>query len=54
MHSGPQVGVTCTGKLLSAVIFALAEHRIVVDELRVEQASLDDTFLARTGTALED
>lgn len=54
VHSGPQVGVTGTGKLLSAVIFALAEHRIVVDELRVEQASLDDAFLALTGTALED
>jgi ABC-2 type transport system ATP-binding protein len=32
----------------------LARHRIVAADLRVEQASLDDAFVALTGRKLEE
>ncbi|MFC0431700.1 ABC transporter ATP-binding protein [Kutzneria buriramensis] len=51
---GPQLHVTGTGDLLQAVTSVLARHRIVAAELRVEQASLDDAFVALTGKNLED
>jgi ABC-2 type transport system ATP-binding protein len=51
---GPQLHVTGTGDLLQAVTSVLARHRIVAAELRVEQASLDDAFVALTGKKLED
>ena len=46
--NGSHVVVTGTGNLLNAVIAVLARHEIVVGGLRVEQASLDDAFVALT------
>jgi ABC-2 type transport system ATP-binding protein len=50
---GPQVGVTGSGALLNAVMSALARNQIVAEDLRVEQASLDDAFVALTGTTAD-
>jgi len=41
--------VTGTGNLLHAVTSVLARNQIVAGELRVEQASLDDAYVALTG-----
>ncbi len=41
--------VTGTSKALNAVISVLARNQIVAEQLRVEQASLEDAFLAFTG-----
>jgi ABC-2 type transport system ATP-binding protein len=49
-HSGSQVLVTGTGDLLQAVISVLARHHIVAADLRMEQANLDDAFMALTTT----
>jgi ABC-2 type transport system ATP-binding protein len=47
-RSGAQVLVTGTGNLLHAVTSVLARNQIVAAELRVEQASLDDAYVALT------
>ena len=47
--TGPRVTVSGTGDLLQAVTGALARNQIVAHELRVEQADLDDAFVALTG-----
>ncbi|HEU4399222.1 MAG TPA: ABC transporter ATP-binding protein [Actinomycetota bacterium] len=47
-RAGSQVVVTGTGDLLQAVTAVLARHRIVAAELRMEQANLDDAFMALT------
>jgi ABC-2 type transport system ATP-binding protein len=47
-HNGSQVLVTGTGDLLQAVISVLARHHIVAADLRMEQANLDDAFMAMT------
>jgi ABC-2 type transport system ATP-binding protein len=49
-----RVHVTGTGNVLHAVASVLARHRIVADELRVEQNSLDDAFVALIGGILND
>jgi ABC-2 type transport system ATP-binding protein len=41
--------VTGTNQALNAVISVLARNQIVAEQLRVEQASLEDAFLAFTG-----
>ena len=46
---GPEVVVTGTGNLLHAVTSVLARHQVIAADLRVEQASLDDAFVALTG-----
>ncbi|HEY0499931.1 MAG TPA: ABC transporter ATP-binding protein [Kutzneria sp.] len=51
---GPQLEITGTGDLLQAVTSVLARHRIVAADLRVEQASLDDAFVALTGRKPEE
>jgi ABC-2 type transport system ATP-binding protein len=51
---GSQVVVTGSGNLLAAVVSALARSQIVAADLRVEQASLDDAFVALTGTAADN
>ena len=51
---GPTVVVTGTGNLLHAVTSVLARNQIVALELRVEQASLDDAFVALTGRTIEN
>jgi ABC-2 type transport system ATP-binding protein len=45
---GSQVVLSGTGDLLQAVTSVLARHQIVAHDLRVEQTSLDDAFVALT------
>ncbi|MFI7027020.1 ABC transporter ATP-binding protein [Micromonospora sp. NPDC049900] len=45
---GQQVVVTGTGNLLQAVTSVLIQQHIIAQELRVEQASLDDAFVTLT------
>jgi ABC-2 type transport system ATP-binding protein len=52
-RNGSQIVVTGSGNLVNAVMTVLARHEIVAGDLRVEQASLDDAFVALTGRALE-
>ena len=49
IHRGDVVVVTGTDNALNAVTSALARHQIVARQLRVEQASLEDAFVALTG-----
>ncbi len=49
IHRGDVVVVTGTSNALNAVTSVLARHQIVAHQLRVEQASLEDAFLALTG-----
>jgi ABC-2 type transport system ATP-binding protein len=51
---GPQIVVTGKGNLLHAVTSVLARKQIVAADLRIEQASLDDAFVALTGRKLND
>ncbi|MFI7634085.1 ABC transporter ATP-binding protein [Nonomuraea sp. NPDC049400] len=51
-RSGDQIVVSGTGNLAPAVTLALAQHQIVPGDLRIEQATLDDAFLALTGRKL--
>jgi ABC-2 type transport system ATP-binding protein len=48
--SGQRVAVTGAGDLLRHVSEALATHRIVVTDAQLEQATLDDAFVALTGS----
>ncbi|MFI1992828.1 ABC transporter ATP-binding protein [Actinoplanes sp. NPDC020271] len=48
-HTGDRVEVVGTGNLLQAVSTVLAVHQIVANDLRLEQASLDDAFVRLTG-----
>jgi ABC-2 type transport system ATP-binding protein len=48
-RNGSQVVVTGTGNLLHAVTSVLARNQIVAAELRMDQASLDDAYVALTG-----
>jgi ABC-2 type transport system ATP-binding protein len=48
-HRGDVVVVTGNANLLNAVISVLARNHIEAGQLRVEQASLEDAFLALTG-----
>jgi ABC-2 type transport system ATP-binding protein len=45
------VVVTGTGDVLNAVISVLARNQIVAEQLRVEQANLEDAFVALTRRA---
>ncbi len=49
IRRGDVVVVTGSGDVLNAVISVLARNQIVAEQLRVEQASLEDAFLALTG-----
>ena len=51
---GDVVVVTGNGNALNAVTSALARHQIVAQQLRVEQASLEDAFVALTGQHHDD
>jgi ABC-2 type transport system ATP-binding protein len=51
-RNGPTVVVVGNGNLAYAVISVLARAQIVAHELRVEQADLDDAFIALTGRRL--
>ncbi len=47
-RAGPMVVVTGTGNLIHAVTSVLAQRQVVANDLRVEQANLDDAYLALT------
>ncbi|WP_433887661.1 ABC transporter ATP-binding protein [Streptomyces sp. CA-111067] len=51
---GPQIEISGTGDLVGAVTSLLARRHIIAADLRVEQASLDDAFIALTGHATPD
>jgi ABC-2 type transport system ATP-binding protein len=53
-RSGQQVEVTGSGELLTAVTSTLARQKVVVIDLRLDQATLDDAFLVLTGRASEE
>lgn len=50
---GDQLVVTGTGNLVGAVVCALAADGIVAEQLRVDQTSLEDAFVALTGAHAE-
>ncbi|WP_409181073.1 ABC transporter ATP-binding protein [Amycolatopsis sp. VS8301801F10] len=52
-RAGSQLVVTGTGNLLLAVTSALARRQLVVADLRVDQTTLDDAFVALTGRSIE-
>jgi len=54
VRQGDQVVVTGNDNALSAVTSALARHRIVARQLRVEQASLEDAFVSLTNRTDKD
>jgi ABC-2 type transport system ATP-binding protein len=49
IHRGDVVVITGTSNALNAVTSVLALNQIVAHQLRVEQASLEDAFVALTG-----
>jgi ABC-2 type transport system ATP-binding protein len=49
VRHGRHLVVTGTANLLQAVTSVLAQHHVIAEDLRVEQASLDDAFVALTG-----
>jgi ABC-2 type transport system ATP-binding protein len=53
IHRGDGMVVTGTGNVLNAVISVLARNQIVAQQLRVEQANLEDAFLELTGRHAE-
>ncbi|GAB3655341.1 ABC transporter ATP-binding protein [Glycomyces tarimensis] len=53
-RNGSQVIVTGSGNLLQAVTSVLARNHIVAADLRVDQVSLDDAFVALTGKSLQN
>jgi ABC-2 type transport system ATP-binding protein len=44
--------VTGTGDVLAAVTSVLARAGVVAEQLRIEQTSLDEAFIALTGQAI--
>ncbi len=48
-RDGDQYVISGSGNVLQAVISVLARQGVVADRLRVDQASLDDAFVALTG-----
>lgn len=49
LHRGEVVVVTGNSDALNAVVSVLARNQIVAEQLRVDQANLEDAFLALTG-----
>ncbi|MEO3925088.1 ABC transporter ATP-binding protein [Micromonosporaceae bacterium B7E4] len=52
-RAGGQLVVTGTGNLLLAVTTVLARNQVVAADLRIEQTSLEDAFVALTGRPFE-
>jgi ABC-2 type transport system ATP-binding protein len=52
-RSGTQLVVTGSGNLLHAVTSVLARNHIVAADLRMEQTTLDDAFVALTGRSID-
>ena len=53
-RAGGQLVVTGTGNLLHAVTSVLARNQVVAADLRVEQTTLDDAFVALTGRPIDN
>ena len=53
-RAGPVLVVSGTGNLIGAVTSVLAQHQIVANDLRVQQASLDDAYLALTARPAQE
>ena len=53
-HHGGQLEVVGTGNLLHAVTALLATRQIIANDLRIEQASLDDAFVRLTGRTAKE
>jgi ABC-2 type transport system ATP-binding protein len=53
-RDGGQFLVTGNGEALQAIIAVLARQGVIAQELRVEQATLDDAFVALTATSLPE
>ncbi len=53
-RAGSQLVVTGTGNLLLAVTAELARNQVVAADLRLEQTSLDDAFVALTGRPIDN
>ncbi|HEV7657929.1 MAG TPA: ABC transporter ATP-binding protein [Mycobacteriales bacterium] len=53
-RSGSQVLVTGTGDFATGVTAVLAREHVLVADLRLEQRTLDDAFLALTGRPMDD
>ena len=51
-RDGSTVIVAGTGNLVQAVMTALARQQVVANDLRIDQADLDDAFVALTGRKL--
>jgi ABC-2 type transport system ATP-binding protein len=49
-HRGPQVVVTGGGNVVQAVTALLTKHEVVAEDLRIEQRSLEEAYLALTDT----
>ncbi len=49
---GPMVEVAGIGNLVPAVMAVLARNQVVANELRIEQADLEDAYVALTGRAI--
>jgi ABC-2 type transport system ATP-binding protein len=47
-HDGPQMVVTGTGNVVHAVTALLAQRHVIANDLRIDQASLEDAYLALT------
>lgn len=52
VRTGKSIVVTGTGNVLAAVTSLLARQQVIANDLRVEQASLDDAFVTLTGHSL--
>jgi ABC-2 type transport system ATP-binding protein len=53
-RTGPTVEVTGHGDLLQAVTSALAARQVLPVDLRLDQPTLDDAFVALTGTTITE
>jgi ABC-2 type transport system ATP-binding protein len=51
--SGSRASVTGTGNLVHVVTTTLAASDVIATDLRIEQANLEDAFVALTGRAIE-
>jgi ABC-2 type transport system ATP-binding protein len=51
---GDQLVVTGTGNVLHALTSHLARNQVIAQELRVDQVTLDDAFVALTGRKLDE
>ena len=53
-HEGQQIVVTGTGNVVHAVTSLLAQRRVIAEDLRIEQNTLEDAYLALTGNGSAD